>query len=487
MLSDKMEEISKENLLKIIQEENSQINEMADPATLAALAGDRKRRGQGPKAEKLGSKPPANQPIAAPGDDPKYPTVHVNNPFRTHGEEHVWVFLDKKSADELLEDEGWANWFETRVLAVELGIPKDKVTGEPIADYDWKKDSRRIFYGTPQDIHMASKTGGVPAYFRVNTDKQRDALFDKTGIMYPDTKTGERMAPRELLLRQFYRILRQYFGVDSKGNESPVVKHLNLCGLPQIKLPDAKTAGQKRGTDVYSEKENENITFRSIWFLPYETYLEFAEHTQDLLDLQGASPEEYETYEHKKGQNHARKFNTRREQWSANRLQQKMPDSFKDIALTPIHKNERGGYKVKDQDFIVSDYFTFTGKLYDEEGGQKYRWEVSFKTEVGEKLRESSYAPFKEDKDFGTITTETKVFPGGIEYDKTKSILENGSVLRTLLDACQQMKDRIMSYNPTEDLEARMNKMRSDVTKVSGLSESKVKLIVNDVLKQLKK
>jgi hypothetical protein len=164
----------------------------------------------------------------------------------------------------------------------------------------------------------------------------------------------------------------------------------------------------------------------------------------------------------------------------------KMPEDFARNPLTPIHKNERGGYKVQDQDYLVTNWLTITGKLYvsDETGLQKYVWTVEVKTELGEKLRKDSYGPLNPDKNF-FASVETREMDNIIS--ENESVLKNPKVYRALEEALKSVANQIMSYDAISSLEQRVFKTMSSTTKKIKLDESKVNRIVNDIINQLKK
>jgi hypothetical protein len=164
-----------------------------------------------------------------------------------------------------------------------------------------------------------------------------------------------------------------------------------------------------------------------------------------------------------------------------------MPPEFASRSHTPIHKNERGGYKVQDQDYLVVNWLTITGRLYisDDTGKQKYVWTVEIKTELGEKFREAEFGPINPDKNF-FASVETMELPE-IVYPPNGSILENAKVFNALKAALTSVADQIMSYQPKDSLEDRLFRKRGSTTKITKLDESKVNRIVNNIINQLKK
>jgi hypothetical protein len=460
-----MKEISKQNLLSIIQESYFEMDEMAFDDQ---LQGTRARRGEGPKAEKRGSRPPAEKPIPYEGDIPKRQSFYVMNPFQKPGEQIGVHLLHNKTKEDVINNPKYQEWLETKVRPY-LG------------------EDRPIFFITVEELGFKE----VPEYFRLGPaegakgpNPRWDKYQELTGIPFRDTgKESKPMSSREQLLRDFGSMVTKYLVNDS------VNKKMIMSGFPPLDYPTQNPGHQKRNIDRYSEKENESFQWTSFNILSFPNFSEFAKNADKLLDLDGVPFDEANVaavgIDVKPG-GMARQFNKIRSNWALQRSMVKTDLDFAKNPLTPIHKNERGGYKVQDQDYLVTNWLTITGKLYvsDETGLQKYVWTVEVKTELGEKLREDSYGPLNPDKNF-FASVETREMDNIIS--ENESVLKNPKVYRALEEALKSVANQIMSYDAISSLEQRVFKTMSSTTKKIKLDESKVNRIVNDIINQLKK
>jgi hypothetical protein len=459
-----MKEISKQNLLSIIQESHFEIDEMAFEDQLRNI---RAKRGQGPKAEKRGSKVQIEKPIPWVEDETNFQSFYIENPFQKPGEQ-IGVHLLKRgqTAEDILKHPKYNEWLEKEVNPYLEG---NKIVFIPVEE---------IF----------PKSGGkIPKWFRLtatdvkgNPSPGWEKYQEYTGIPFRDTsKESKPMGSREKLLRDFRKPVTSILVNDS------VNKKMVLSGFPPLDFPSQDPGHQKRKIDRFSEKENESFQFTSFNIYPWANFAEFAKNADELLDLNG-EPFNDASVKIDSGEGMPRQFNKKKANWAINRKQQKMPEDFARNPLTPIHKNERGGYKVQDQDYLVTNWLTITGKLYvnDETGLQKYVWTVEVKTELGEKLREDSYGPLNPDKNF-FASVETREMENIVP--ENESVLRNSKVYRALEEALKSVANQIMSYDAIPSLEQRVFKTMSSTTKKVKLDESRVNSIVNDIISQLKK
>ena len=456
-----MKEISKQSLLSIIQESHFEMDEMAFDDQ---LQGTRARRGEGPKAEKRGSKPAIEKPISYMDDEPKRQSFYVMNPYQRPGEQVGIHLLHNKTKEDVINNPKYEEWLQTKVRPY-LG------------------EENPIIFVTVEELGFS----GIPEYFRLGPPEGKkgpNPRWDKhqelTGVPFRDlSKESIPMSSREKLLRDFRKPVTEFLVNDS------VNKKMVLSGFPPLDFPSQDPGHQKRKIDRFSEKENESFQFTSFNIYPWENFANFAQNADELLDLNGA-PFDEASVKIDSGEGMPRQFNKVKANWAINRKQMKMPEDFARNPLTPIHKNERGGYKVQDQDYLVTNWLTITGKLYvsDETGLQKYVWTVEVKTELGEKLREDSYGPLNPDKNF-FASVETREMDNIIP--ENESVLKNPKVYRALEEALKSVANQIMSYDAISSLEQRVFKTMSSTTKKVKLDESKVNRIVNDIINQLKK
>jgi hypothetical protein len=434
------------------------------------LQGIRARRGEGPKAEKLGSKPAAEKAISYDGDQPKHQSFYVMNPFQRPGEQVGVHLLHNKTKEDIINDPKYREWLETKV-------------------HPYLGEDRPIVFITVEELGFSK----VPEYFRLGPAEGKkgpsprwEKYQELTGIPFKDTgKKSVPISSRNKLLRDFRKPVTKFL-VNDRIN-----KKMILSGFAPLDYPTQDPGHQKRNIDRYSEKENESFQFTSFTILPFRDFARFAQNADKLLDLNGVPFDEADTTSLGiKPEGMARQFNSISANWARQRKNAKMDLSFAKDPFTPIHKNERGGYKVEDQDYLLTTWLTITGKLYvnDDTGIQKYVWTVEIKTEIGEKFREDSYGPINPDKNFfASVETEERKDKPELTYEPNGSILKNPRVYRALEAALEKVSNDIQSYNPIPDLTTRIFKPRKETTKITKLDESKVNRIVNDIINQLKK
>jgi hypothetical protein len=390
--------------------------------------------------------------------------MYVMNPFQKPGEQIGVHLLHNKTKEDVINDPKYQEWLETKV--------------HPYLGAD-----RPIFFITVEELGLSE----IPEYFRLGPAEGKkgpsprwEKYQELTGVPFRDlSKESIPMSSREKLLRDFRKPVTEFLVNDS------VNKKMVLSGFPPLDFPSQDPGHQKRKIDRFSEKENESFQFTSFNIYPWQNFANFAQNADELLDLNGA-PFDEASVKIDSGEGMPRQFNKVKANWAINRKQMKMPEDFARNPLTPIHKNERGGYKVQDQDYLVTNWLTITGKLYvsDETGLQKYVWTVEVKTELGEKLREDSYGPLNPDKNF-FASVETREMDNIIS--ENESVLKNPKVYRALEEALKSVANQIMSYDAISSLEQRVFKTMSSTTKKIKLDESKVNRIVNDIINQLKK
>jgi hypothetical protein len=434
------------------------------------LQGIRAIRGKGPKAEKRGSKTAIEKPIPWLDDEKGLQSFYIQNPFQKPGEQ-IGIHLLKggQTAEDILNNPKYDEWLENKVNP-------------------YLEGNRIIFI--PVEELFPRSGGKIPKWFRLtpvdskgNPSPGWEKYKEYTGIPFRDTsKESKPTSSRDKLLRDFRKPVTSILVNDN------INKKMILSGFAPLDYPTQDPGHQKRNIDRYSEKENESFQFTSFNILPFPNFSKFAENADKLLDLNGVPFDEADTTSVGiKPEGMARQFNKIKANWAIQRKNAKMPPEFASRALTPIHKNERGGYKIQDQDYLLTTWLTITGKLYvnNDTGNQKYVWTVEIKTEIGEKLREDNYGPINPDKNF-FADAETPELPE-IKYDPNGSILKNPKVYRALEEALRKVSNSIQGYNPIPDLEDRIFKTMSATTKKVKLDESRINSIVDGIISRLKK
>jgi hypothetical protein len=464
-----MKEISKKNLLSIIQESHFEMDEMAFDDQLQGI---RAMRGKGPKAEKRGSKVQIEKPIHWLDDEKNFQSFYIQNPFQKPGEQiGVHLLRGGQTAEDILNNPKYDEWLENKVNPYLEG--------------------NRIVFIPVEEIFPRSG-GKIPKWFRLSPVDSKgkpspgwEKYTEYTGIPFRDTsKESIPLSTRDKLLRDFGPIVKKVLVNDT------VNKKMVLSGFPPLDYPSQEPGHQKRHLDRYSEKENDNFQFTTFSVLPFRDYAAFAKNADMLMDMNDMPFDAVDTSVLGiKPEAMAYQFNKIRTNWSLNRKNYKKASRDLDFAknpYTPIHKNERGGYKVEDQDYLVVNWLTITGKLYvNSSGKEKYVWTVEVKTEFGEKLREKEHAPIVPDKNFFKSVETPEI--DKIIKDPNESVLQNPKVERALIEALQSVANQIMAHDPQPTLNDRIFKKRALTTKMVKLDENRINNIVNNIISQLKK
>ena len=164
--------------------------------------------------------------------------------------------------------------------------------------------------------------------------------------------------------------------------------------------------------------------------------------------------------------------------WAFERKQLQTDANFKKNPLTRVYKLEKQGKKAQEKDYIIVTHFQLTGK---HENGQ-YEWFVDVITEISEKLREESGGQLLPVVSFNA---GAKVpVPNGLEYDEKNSILDNHPSIKKALESClDDVRNKLLQYDPIEQLEERIFKTRGQVTKKS-MNESEITDLVKRIVRE---
>ncbi len=486
-----MEEISKKDLLQNILE-SQEMDEMGYTPRWQSTSSKsgRKEKGQGePKYNKetgeweypepsrvkpLFPQKPEHEKLKRyvtkkDGRVEELPIGYVVNPLKNIGKGVVFVSLDENETEELLkENKVWAEWFEDVVTPL-IGDDPMSHSVDPEATIhfvDWIKD-----VGYSQDKRY-------PEYLQKITPSSNEKLMAKTGVDLIAGKGSKDVTAREKFLRDLYPTIREKL---SGLNDTML-----MMGFPSIEFNTQEPGKQKRHTDTYSKKENEDVSLESHNVFTYNNYREFAEEAADILDIHD-DPDSKDTgfKIDRVGENQARQKNPGI-RWNFERKQVKTSDAYKRDPLTRVYKLDREGKKAEEKDYLTVTFFNLDGK-YDE-GAKKYDWEVAVRVEISEKLREESkhYGGLKELVTFRKAASVP--VPHGLNYSTTSSILKNHPQIRKALElVLDELRDELISYDPVPQLEMRIFKKRSETTKKYDLSENEIVGLIKQTIHSTKK
>jgi hypothetical protein len=473
-----MKEISKKDLLFIINESEHEIDELAQEKKLQGI---RKERGDlsgkpsrimnlfHPNAEKYG------EYYTGKKETKRLPDALLLNPSQKHGEGVLIMLLKPNQTSEEYVSEKDLMEFKDELERL-YGQDKD---GNP-------KETK--FVDFVKLGHSVSKPNNPQKL----SDKVFTNLKDTTGVdmlTKPEDFVAQREGPassRQMLLRGMNQVIHDHLVIPEVNNK------MFLSGYQPIVWSGNEEAVQKRHINRYSKKENDLFVWTSVNVYTFHTFDEFSENAEELLDLQAIDPDSRE-FEVRKGESMARLFNQKTANWSITRKQEKEADrnpDFKRQPLTPIHKMEKGGFQLLDKDYVVETKLSITGETSTiDGGGQTYTWQIMVETELGEKLREESGGSgLYPDKDFYS-SAETPLLENVLVSNgqPLRDVLDHPKIRKAFVVALEGVKKQIMEFNPIKSLESRILKTRKDVTKTMKLSESDLNRIVQNIIGEMEK
>ena len=484
-----MKEISKKDLLQNIVE-SQEMDEMGYKQRWQSTASQsgRKEKGQGePKfnkdtgeweypqpsrVKKLYPVKAEHEPLRryitnSKGKVEELPIGYVGNPLKQTGQGVIMISLDENQTEEILKkNEMWVEWFKDVVEPMIGTNPEEHIVNPEATIHfvDWVVDvGYKEHY--PANLHKI-------------TDTANERLFKKTGVDLIQGRGTKEMTPRYRFLIDLYpEIRRKLDGL----NETML-----MMGFPSIEFNTQEEGKQKRHTDTYSKKENDEVSLESHNVFTYNNYREFAEEAEDILDIHD-DPDSKDAIKKidRVGENQARQKNPGIK-WQFERKQIKTSEEFKRNPLTRVYKLDREGKKAEEKDYITVTFFNLNGK-YDE-SAKKYDWEAAVRVEISEKLREET-RPGSGLKELVTFRKAASVpVPHGLHFSEKASILKNHPQIRKALElVLDELRDDLIGYDPVPQLESRIFKKRSETTKKYDLSENEIVGLIKQTIHSTKK
>ena len=389
-----MKEYKKIDLLRILSEQSSEIDELAD------------------WKEKKNWEPIYNQPQDTPG---------YEGSFKARGQEHK---LGKAKGEHIGH----------KII--------DKITNEEVYILYPCDSEIEEFKRKHQDILDAMKSEFGDIYIKKNPSipcKEPRVTGNKPFDVY-HLDTGEKRTLGRKVEFNYEisdtKYLKTYliypFVKEILGKE--VNDHLEKCSIPRIKV------NERAHLDNHSKFQNDTFTYQTLNFNSYRSVRDFFEAA--IRRVQGQQlPEEKEYREH----HLARQFNKIYAKWDKTTKSQDRWNGF-----TDIYNLEKYGESATTFDTCVTSLLTIEGHLV--QGGitPKYSITATFKTEHGKNISESnSMKRMKLNKDY-EIPISDEVELDVTDLTKKDAIANNEDVRKLLAEILTKLKAKILSI-PVQD------------------------------------
>lgn len=465
-----MKEISKKDLMSLVTENQSDINEMGYVPSFQRTKSKegRRERGEGdPKIDPVTGKEipvqasrikPLIHPTLSPiktdkkGVQSQLPHGYVVNTEKQYGKGTIIMSVGESTEEELMKNPEFTEWFEDLIVPMIGRLTPDNAT---IYFVDFIEAGAQPY----------------PEYLQKAGDKTRDYVFDKTGV---DLHAG--IGTKDLDAGYF---IKTAFRPPMEEFMRSVDERLFLAGFPPVNYPSQKPGHQKRGTNTYAPFENSEILFQTHSVYTYENYEEFKNKAITLLKLHNYTGDDKEI-QISDAEYQARQYNAGTN-WKIERKQEKTDADFKKNPLTKVYRLDKRGMKAEEKDYLTNTEFSMSGEAYTNDKGEtQFRWRGEINLEVSEKLREESGGNLQPQITF--IASGTTDYTGGIDPNEGRAVLENQKVMRVLKGVFQGLVNDIMGYNPIPDLKVRVFKTREQVTKAK-MNESEIRNLVKSVIR----
>lgn len=311
------------------------------------------------------------------------------------------------------------------------------------ANQEWL-DSLSEKYGMQPELVAAKRTIDTP----------RNA---KAGTSY--VPSGEIKPAETKIKTELNRLVDEYLG------NPEVSARLERLSIPEIKARD------RQHLDKYGRIDNEQINYRTHTFNSYLSAKQFLAFVT--ARITGKKLEEkYKSY------HLARQFSKIYSNWEETKK-----NSLLYAGKTDKYKLEKFGFDEENLDVTVRMDLSIQGRLK----GDRYEWEVKFKTKFGRKLREERWLnSLGLDKD-ETIEKVAELEPG-TQFDDKMTVMNSLPIKTALIEALDELRDIIMNkYKPVQMLD-KANIRQYDITKRANIDESiEITNVIMDKIKKLKK
>lgn len=299
-------------------------------------------------------------------------------------------------------------------------------------------------YGMAPELVAAKRTIDTP----------RNA---KAGTSY--VPSGENNPAQTKIKTELNRLVEEYLG-------NPIVSaRLEKLSIPEIKPRDRQHLNRSGIVN------NEQINYQTHTFNSYISSKQF-------LSFVTARVTGTKLIDKFKSYHLARQFSQIYQNWDETK---KNTQDYR--GKTEKYRLEKFGFDEDNLDVTVRMDLSIKGRLK----GNKYEWEVGFKTKFGRKLKDARWLNGLElDKD--ETIKKTAELELGIQFDDKMTVMNSLPIKTALIEALDELRDTIMTkYKPVQMLNKAKIK-QYDITKKTNTNESvKITQIIMDKIKNLKK
>ena len=385
-----MKEILKKDLIKVISEQQSEMDELAyNPLGTQDDAG---------RIRKF-------KPIFKDGNNTDIPDGWIINPTQVEGEERAVMYLNGSPLESFIQE----NQEMLNGIIEKLG--EDKLCYEDA--HAIKCQPRSAKFGTTY-VHSGIKK---PATTKIKIDLNR--------------------------------LIDQYL-----GNEE-IQQKLEKLSIPEIRAKDRKHL------DAYGKIDNNQVNYQTHTFNSYESSKQFLQFVTARITGKPVE-DQYKSY------HLARQFNLDYRRWEETKKNKREYQG-----KTAAYMLDAYGLDEANLDVTVRMDLIVKGVKSD----GTFLWTITLRTKFGRKLQEDYRlnGGLELDKDIQII--KRAEFDTQTSFDDENTIMDNLSIKSALIEALDELRDRIMKMKPIEALK-NANIKQYDITKRPSVNED-VEILYN--------
>lgn len=241
--------------------------------------------------------------------------------------------------------------------------------------------------------------------------------------------------------------------------------------LEKLSIPEVRARDRKH-LNRYGQVDNYRIVYQTHTFNSYESSQQFLKFVTARISGKPVE-EKYKSY------HLARQFNKIYQRWQETIKNQKTY-----MGKTPAYMLDKYGFDEDNLDVTVRMDLRIEGTKMN----NAYLWVINFKTMFGRKLKEDRFirGGLELDKNI-TIRKEVEFDPSK-EFDDKFTVLDSIEIKSVLIEALQELSDKIMAMKPIETLKL-ANVKQFDITKKSkedNVNEGVTSIVVK-VINKIKK
>jgi hypothetical protein len=372
-----MKEILKKDLIKVISEQQTEVDELAyKPKGTQDSAG---------RIRKF-------KPIFKDDNNTDIPDGWEVNPNQVEGEERVIMYLNGMALENFIQEN------QEMLDAILERIGEDKLCYEDA--HAVKCQPRSAKFGTTY-VHSGVKK---PATTKIKVDLNR--------------------------------LIDHYL-----GNEE-IQQKLERLSIPEIRARDRKHL------DAYGKIDNTQVNYQTHTFNSYKSSKEFLQFVTARITGKPIE-DEYKSY------HLARQFNLDYRRWEETQKNKKQYQG-----KTPAYMLDAYGLDEDNLDVTVRMDLIIKGVKSD----SSFLWTVTLRTKFGRKLQEDYRlnGGLELDKEIQII--KRAEFDSQTEFNDENTIMDNLSIKSALIEALDELRDRVMKMKPIEALK-NANIKQYDITK----------------------